>query len=252
MKKFIFASSLLIASITNAQLVNNGATIVVQPGGTIFCAGSLTNTSGTITNDGKIEVQGNFANTGTYNSTTSDDSLIMSGAGNVTINSGGATFRYLTINKAANTDIVTLTGTILVGNKLDYLSGVLSTDYLANPSYSVTAPASAVFNFAAGREIIGNVTRTSWANGAPVVFNSPHMQMTTNGGTNPTQLMVTMLPEAFGGDPTQAEREVKRKFLFTPTGGSAYTADVRFPYLTTELNTNVEGNLVPWNLASTV
>lgn len=248
MKKIFFAAGLFMAIASDAQLVNNGATIVIQNGGSIFCAGNFTNTSGTITNDGKIEVQGNFANSGTYNSTGSEDSLIMSGAGNATLNSGGATFRYLTINKAANSDLVTLSGTIIVGNKLDYLTGILSTDYLSNPSFSVTAPTSAVFNFGAGREIIGNVKRTGWTNGAASVFNSAHMQMTTNGGTNPSELMVTMLPQAYGGDPTQAEREVKRKFLFTPTGGSGFTADVRFPYQATELNTNIEGNLVPWSL----
>ncbi len=254
MKKYFFVGGLLFAFIANAQLVNNGATIVVQTGGAIFCAGSFTNTSGTVTNDGKIEVQGNFANSGTYNSTTADDSLILSGSGNATLSGGGATFRFLTINKVANTDLVTLTSTVNVGNKLDFLIGGFSTDYLANPNYSVTAPSLAVFNFAAGREIAGNVKRTGWINGSTVLFNGANMQVTTAGGTAPTDLMVTMLPQAFGGDPSQAEREVKRKFLFTPTGGSGYTTDVRFPYLTSELNValnaNTEANLVPWNLLS--
>jgi hypothetical protein len=252
MKKFFFAGSLFLVSLANAQLVNNGATIVIQNGGSIFCAGNFTNTSGTITNDGKIEVQGNFANSGTYNSTGNEDSLIMSGSGNATLNSGGSMFRYLTINKAAAGDLVTLTGSITVGTKLDYLVGVLSTDYLANPSYAVNAPGSAVFNFAAGREIIGRVTRTGWANGSTVLFNGANMQMTTAGGTAPSDLTAIMLPQAFGGDPTQAEREVKRKFLFIATGGSGFTTDIRFPYsdAAPELNTNTEGNLVPWNLVS--
>jgi hypothetical protein len=250
MKKIHLLFCLLIASITQAQLVNNGAIITIQSGASIFCAGNFTNTSGTITNDGKIEVQGSFTNSGTYNSATSDDSLIMSGAGNATLNSGGAMFRYLTINKASNTDIVTLGSSVLIGNKLDYLTGSLSTDYLANPGYSISAPLTAVFNFAAGREIAGNVKRTGWVNGSTVLFNGANMQLATNGGTAPTELMVTMLPDGFGGDPSQVEREVKRKFLFTPTGGTGFTTDIRFPYLSAELNTNTEGNLVPWNLIS--
>lgn len=241
---------MLVASITQAQLVNNGAIITVQSGGAIFCTGNFTNASGTVTNDGKIEVQGSFANSGTYNTTTNDDSLIMSGTGNTTLSSGGATFRFLTVNKASNSDLVTLASTVLIGTKLDYLSGVLSTDYLGNPSYSLSAPATAVFNFAAGREIIGNVKRTGWANGTTIVFNSANMQLATAGGTAPTDLTVTMLPEAYGGDPIQAEREVKRKFLFTATGGSGYTSDIRFPYAASELNTNVEGNIVPWSLSA--
>lgn len=254
MKKYLFIGGLLLAFFTHAQLVNNGATIIVQSGGFIFCAGSFTNASGTVTNDGKIEVQGSFANTGTYNSTLNDDSLILSGSGNVTLNGGGATFHYLTINKTANADVVTLASTVNVGNKLDFLSGGLSTDYLANPSFSVTAPTSAAFYFAAGREIAGSVKRTGWANGAMALFNGANMQLTTNGGTAPTDVTVTLLPQAFGGDPSQAEREVKRKFFFTNTGGSGFTADVRFPYLPSELNaganTNTEANLVPWTLVA--
>lgn len=251
MKRIFFAGGLLWALQVQSQLVNNGATIVVQSGGSIFCAGSFTNTAGTVTNNGRIEVQGNFSNAGTYNSTTNDDSLILSGGGNATLNSGGAVLRFLVINKASTNDLVTLGATATVSDKLDYLSGVLSTDYLINPSYSLTAPASAVFNFAPGREIVGTVKRTGWTNGLMGVFNAANLQLTTNGGTAPTELAATVLPGAFGGDPSQAEREVKRKFLFTATGGSGFTANMRFPYLSSELNTNTEGNLVPWNLAST-
>ena len=55
-----------------------------------------------------------------------------------------------------------------------------------------------------------------------------------------------MLPQSGSGDPTDAEREVKRKFQFSQTGGTGFTADVRFPYLAAELNTNTETNLVSW------
>lgn len=248
MKKYFLLGSLLFASLAKAQLVNNGATIVVQSGGTIFCAGSFTNTSGTVTNDGKIEVQGNFVNGGTYNSTSNNDLLVLSGAGSATLNSGGATLHYLTIDKASNTDLVTLGGTVIVDKKLDFKTGAFSTDYLANPSFSVTAPALAIFAFGAGREIAGNVKRTGWFNGSPVSFNGENMLVTTAGGTTPTDLTVTMVP---GGDPSQVEREVKRKFLFAATGGSGYVADVRFPYEVSELGTsNTEANLVPWRLVS--
>ncbi len=253
MKKVLLLTCLpLTVFFARAQFVNNGATVTVQTGATIFCNGDFTNTSGTITNDGKIEVQGNFINSGTYNSTTLDDSLLLTGSGNVTVNSGGATFRYLTINKGSNSDIVTLAASMNIANKLDFLVGSLTTDYLANPSYAVIAPTSAVFNFGAGREIAGNVTRTGWANGSAVLFNSAFAQLTTNGGTAPTQMMMTMLPHAFGGDPSQAEREVKRKFLFTPAGGSGFTTDIQFPYsdVPAELSSNVEGNLVPWHLVT--
>ncbi len=233
-----------------SQLINNGATITIQNGAYVLANGDVKNISGTITNDGKIEVQGNFINSGTYTSTASEDSLIMTGTGPDTLTTVSSTLNYLTINKTPATDIIRLGGTITVNKKLDYLSGVLTTDPILNPSFTLTSPVNAVYNFTAGKEIIGSVKRTGWTNGTARVFNQANMQVTTNGGTTPTSFTVTMIPQSGGGDPTQNEREVKRKFLFIQTGGSGFTADVRFAYLTTELNTNVEANVVPWKLIS--
>ena len=235
-----------IVKFANAQLYNNGATITVQNGAYIMAMGDIKNTSGTITNDGKIEVQGNFVNSGTYNSTANEDSLIMTGAGVDTLTGGGASINYLIINKTASTDVVRLGGTTVVNTKLDYTSGLLTTDPLLNPTFSLTSPVAAVYNFTAGREIIGSVKRTGWSNGTARVFNQPNMLVTTNSGTTPTDLTVTMLPQAGSGDPTDNEREVKRKFQFAQTGGTGFTADVRFPYIAGELNTNTEANLVSW------
>ncbi|MBL0305768.1 MAG: hypothetical protein IPQ25_06960 [Chitinophagaceae bacterium] len=191
-------------------------------------------------------MQGNFLNTATYTTTSADDSLILSGAGNVTFNGGASTYTNLWINKAAAANRVTLTATAFLSGKLDYDQGVFTTDPITNPSFVFSAPTTAVFDFAAGKEIIGNVRRTGWANGSAVVFNQPNMQLTTNAGTAPTDITVTMIPLTESGDPTDNEREVKRKFQFAQTGGTGFTADVRFPYVSGELNTNTEANLVPW------
>ena len=237
----------------NSQLVNNGAVIRIQPGAFIKCTGDVQNLAGgTITNDGKLEVQGSFTNSAIYNTTTGDDSLIMSGGsgGTVTLNGGASTtLSYLTINKTSAADIVKLAGTTLVGVKLDFLSGTFTTDPIVNPSFVLQSPTSAVYSFAAGMEIVGRVRRTVWSNGPTVVFNAPHMQVSTTGGTQPTDFTVTMIPQSAGGDPTQAEREVKRKFQFAQTGGTGFLANIRFPYMFGELTaTNTEANLVPWEL----
>jgi hypothetical protein len=230
-----------------AQLVNDGATIKVQPGAIIFVQGNFENkNSGAISNDGKIEVQGNFLNTATYNSATADDSLILSGAGNITFNSGASVLTNLWINKTAATNRVTLTATSFLSGKLDYDQGLFTTDPIANPAYLFSAPTTAVFDFAAGKEIIGNVRRTGWANGSSIAFNQPNMQVATSAGTAPTDVTVTMIPLTESGDPTDNEREVKRRFNFTQTGGTGFSADVRMPYAAGELNTNTEANLVPW------
>jgi hypothetical protein len=36
---------MFLATLAKAQLANNGATIVIQAGGSIFCAGNFTNAS---------------------------------------------------------------------------------------------------------------------------------------------------------------------------------------------------------------
>jgi hypothetical protein len=239
-----------MSSIAKSQLYNNGANITIQSGAYLVVAGDIKNINGTITNDGKIEVQGNFLNTAAYTSTLDEDSLIMTGSGADTLATGGSVLNYLTINKTTNTDIIRLGTTVTVNKKLDYLSGILTTDPDANPSFTLTSPADAVYDFAAGKEIIGTVKRTGWSNGATVVFNQPNMQVTTNGGTSPVDFSVTMIPQSGGGDPSQDEREVKRKFLFAQSGGSGFTSDISFPYATDELNTNVEANIVPWQLIS--
>ena len=235
-----------LVNFANAQLFNNGGIITVQNGAYIMAMGDIKNASGTITNDGKIEVQGNFVNTGTYTSTANEDSLIMTGGGVDTLSGGSSVINYLTINKTAPTDVVRLGGTTTVNTKLDYTSGIFTTDPLLNPSFTLTSPVAAVYNFTAGTEIIGSVKRTGWNNGTARVFNQSNMLVTTNSGTAPTDLTVTMLPQSGSGDPTDNEREVKRKFQFAQTAGTGFTADVRFPYLAAELNTNTEANLVSW------
>ncbi|MEO7445283.1 MAG: dockerin type I domain-containing protein [Ferruginibacter sp.] len=247
---FLLASLLALGYFPQAQLYINGATFVIQSGATVTAQGDVQN-AGTLTNDGILQVQGNFSNTSVYNGTVTTGVLQMTGTGNVTLNAGASVINNLLINKTSATDRVLLTNTASVGYTFTLTNGVFSTDPILNPLYTLTAPAAATFSFAAGKEVSGRVKRTFWANAAPTVFNQPNMQITTSNGTNPADITVNMIPFSEGGDPTQAEREVKRKYTFLANGGSGYTADVRYPYLGGELNTNIETNLVPWQLVST-
>ena len=243
----VLITFLLIGYFSNGQLYINGATFYIQSGATVTVQGDVQN-AGTLTNDGILQVQGNFVNTSVYDGLTANGILQMTGGGNVTLNGGASTINNLVINKTSATDRVLLAGTTLVGLTLNHTNGVFSTDPITNPTFTLTSPATATYTFAAGKEIVGRVKRTGWSNGLSRVFNQTNMLVTTNAGTTPTDFTVTMIPLSEGGDPTQAEREVKRKFAFAQTGGTGFTADIRFPYLTTELNTNNENNLVPWDL----
>ncbi|HEX7903961.1 MAG TPA: dockerin type I domain-containing protein [Chitinophagaceae bacterium] len=242
----------LIGTAARAQLVNDGTTLKIQPGTVLLLTGNVENkNTGTMSNDGRLEVRGNFLNTATYTTTTADDSLIMSGSGSVTLNPGSSTISVLYINKTTNSDHVTLAGSTTINSKLTYNSGTLSTNPLLS-SLTLNAAITVPFEFTAGREIIGRVRRTGWANSTEVIFNQPNMLITTNAGTAPTEFTVNMIPEIEGGDPSLAERKVKRKFVFSQAGGTGFTTDVRFPYTSSELNTNAEASLVPWNLPATI
>jgi hypothetical protein len=244
----MFAAFLVFSASAKSQLNNNGS-ITIQNNAYVMVMGNINNNdSGTITNDGKIEVQGNFINTGSYTSTTNEDSLLMTGNGIDTLTAGSSVINNLTINKISNSDSVRLGSTATINTKLDFFSGGLSTNPILNPSFTVTSPVTATYNFADSVEIAGSVKRTGWVNGTAYIFNQPNMQVTTNGGTSPIDFTVIMIPQSAGGDPTQNEREVKRKFLFAQTGGSGFTADIRYPYATSELNTNVASNIIPWKL----
>lgn len=235
----------------SAQLFNNGAEIYIQNNAYVFIQGNVDNLSnGTINNNGKLEVQGNFTNDANYVSISAEDSLIISGNGNNTLKTGASTINYLTINKSDNSKSVTLNSTLVLNKKLDFLLGTFTTDPINNPSYMVSSPVSAVYNFVGDREIIGKVQRTGWVNGNSVAFNQTNMLVSTNSGTAPTNFTVLMIPQTAGGDPSLTEREVKRSFKFSYTGGNSFASDIRFPYLDGELNTNGEATLIPWQLIS--
>lgn len=252
MKKMgFFALFMLILLQTMGQFANNGATVTVQPGGYIFCAGSLSNNSGTLTNNGRIEVQGNFLNTASYTTSTNDDSLILSGSGNSTLNSGSSPLSYLTINKSSAAAEVKLAASATVNRRINLLQGKFTTDPVANPSFVLNAPDSTIFTFGTNEEIIGRVTRSNWKPGSLVVFNHPHFRLSTTGGTSPASISTLMLSQAEGGDPSLNEREVKRRIEISPSGGSGYSSTLRLPYLISEINSNVRSFIVPWKYSGT-
>jgi hypothetical protein len=176
-----------------------------------------------------------------------EDSLILTGTANALINSGSDTINFLRIAKTTAANEVKLSGQVKIGKGLSLEQGVFTTDPLLNPGFQISAPASATFSFIGNNEIIGSVKRTSWTNGSPVIFHQPNMTVATTGGTAPIDVTVNMIPSVAGGDPSLNFREVKRKFNLGQTGGSGFTADVKFPYQAGELNTNTEASLAPWS-----
>lgn len=239
----IVAAALLFSFQSQAQLtIQSGATFYMQPGSTVTVQGNVDN-AGTLNNDGSVRVQGNYTNTGSYTGTGTAGILEVYGSGNSNLAAGASPIANLVINKTTASDVVALTSSAIVNNSFTLTNGIVTTNPATTPTVVLSAPATATFSYAAGKEVIGSVKRTAWTAGTARVFNATNMLVTTNAGTTPSDFTVTMIP---AGDPSLAEREVKRKFGFAQTGGSGFTADIRYPYAATELNTNTEANLVPW------
>lgn len=239
-KLLCLAVGIFMAIFCHSQLINDGGIIVIGNGSLIVINSNFENKNGaTITNDGKLEVKGNFLNTAVYNSTTLDDSLLITGNIPSSLTMSNSSLTNLWINKSAPNILVSLLTNLPVNGKLKFDGGNFQTF-----SHSVTSPVTALFEFGTGKEIYGNVKRTGWLNNMPVIFNQPNMQIQTSGGIAPGDFTVTMIP---GGNPSQNEREVSREFRFSYNGGSGFSTAARYPYNDGELNSNLENKIVPWH-----
>jgi len=98
----------LIVSVTQAQFINNGATVVIQAGATLRIETDfINNAGGTVTNNGTLEVKGDFTNAATF---TSDAGTTVRFIGDTDskVTSGGAVFQNVEMAKSEATGQVTL------------------------------------------------------------------------------------------------------------------------------------------------
>lgn len=101
-----------------SQFVNNGATVTIQAGATLKVESNFVNeNSGTFTNNGVLEVTGNFTNSATFTSGASSE-VIFSGNANSTVTPGTALFQDVTLAKT-NANVV-LAGNMTVNGVLDF------------------------------------------------------------------------------------------------------------------------------------
>ncbi|MEE9439102.1 MAG: hypothetical protein V3V14_08895 [Saprospiraceae bacterium] len=126
MKKIIFTiMGAFLAIAMNAQLTNNGGTIVVEPGAVLFIESSLQiNTVGgnvgsiDIQGNGIVEVQGDVTNAGTFTMSPTAK-LILSGANAADVTSGAATFTNVEMDKTAEN--VTLLDEMKIDTDLNFV-----------------------------------------------------------------------------------------------------------------------------------
>ncbi|MDO7851774.1 T9SS type A sorting domain-containing protein [Hymenobacter convexus] len=134
-----FTLALLLPALTGlAQtgLTNDGATITVEAGATLYVAGAVQNNTGSsLSNAGTVELTGDLTNAGTL---ASPGKLVFSGAANQTLTPGAATVGTLVL---ANTGAVgqrtlALPANLTVGAALILQSGLLRTA----PAATLTLP----------------------------------------------------------------------------------------------------------------
>lgn len=108
----------LMAGISlSAQFVNNGATVTIQSGATLRVETDFINNSGTVTNNGIIEVQNNFTNAATFTS-ASGSTVKFIGTTNSNVTPGGATFQNVSLEKTNQN--ITLMGNMAVAGTLTF------------------------------------------------------------------------------------------------------------------------------------
>ena len=108
----------LIAGAVQAQFINNGATVTIQPGATLRVETDFINNTGTVTNSGTLEVQGNFDNNATF--TSSDPSIVrFIGTADANSSTGGAVLRNVEMSKNGG-DVVLLGENMSIAGTLNF------------------------------------------------------------------------------------------------------------------------------------
>lgn len=121
MKLFILSALGMISISTRAQtlLLNEGGTITVQSGATLYVEGGIKNMSaGVIDNNGTIQLKGDLENLATWDPTGAN-TLVFLGDQSANVTSNGALFYNVVIQKGNNFN-VTLLDAMNITNNLDF------------------------------------------------------------------------------------------------------------------------------------
>jgi len=159
MKRILTLALSLPALAASAQtLTNDGSTITVQSGATLYVAGSVQNKAGsTIANDGTVQLTGDLTNAATAGSLSGAGTLRFSGTTDQTLTSPAGT--SLTTLEVANTgsagsNRLLVPADLTVATQLTLTSGLVRTA----PAAVITLPNSATLTGeAAGRYVQGNL-----------------------------------------------------------------------------------------------
>lgn len=191
MKQYVTLALLLPALAATAQttLTNDGATLTVTSGATLYVAGSVqNNASGTLSNAGTLRLTGDLTNTGTL---TSPGTLLFSGTTDQTFTPGAASVATLTLDNPGNVSNPTanhlfLTQDLTVGTLLTLTQGLVRTQAPGGPLVTLSLPDGAsLTGEQSGRYVQGRLaaTRGSVSGQAPIAFPNGFSINPNNGQT---------------------------------------------------------------------
>ena len=191
MKYFFFFALPLLGSAAPAlaqALTNDGATLTVQSGTTLYVDGGVLNKAGsTLTNAGTVQTTGDLTNAGTL---ASAGTLLFTGTANQTFAPGTASVATLVQNNTGATSQNTLAipADLTIGTALTLTSGLVRTA----PAATITLPDGATLSGeATGRYVQGNLraVRAAVSGSAPVAF--PNSATLNPGGQNLGTVTIT-------------------------------------------------------------
>ncbi|MBJ6110803.1 T9SS type A sorting domain-containing protein [Hymenobacter sp. BT523] len=169
-------AALLLASASGVAqtLTNNGATLTVQPGATLYVSGSLLNQAGALANDGTVQLTGDFTNAAPAASLSGAGLLRFSGTQDQTLTApAGTALANLEVANTGSTGTnrLLLPADLSVTSQLTLSAGLLRTA----PTAALTLPHGAtLLGEQAGRYVQGNLraVRAAVSGTAPVAFSN--------------------------------------------------------------------------------
>lgn len=249
MRKITLAVMLtMMASLSFAQLVNDGATITIKNGATLFVESDVTNNgAGTIAVEGTgvLEVQGHLTNNATM-TTQSGSKVKFSGTANSNFKSNGASISNLEISKVGSTvtltDAATVTGNLnfasagssklLLGNNNLVLSSTATASGYGTDKYVVTAGTGVV------QKNLADATYTNQAFTFPVgdATNYSPLDNLFSGTTVSGNLKAKVNNVVHPSKPASAESFLNRYWDVDATGFTGYSNTLTGTYVSGDLN----------------
>ena len=261
MKRILTLALALPGLAATAQtLTNDGATITVQSGTTLFVSGGIQNKAGsTLTNDGTVQLTGDLTNAATASSLGGAGTLRFSGATDQTLTSpAGTTLATLEVANtgSAGSNRLLVPADLSVTSQLALTTGLVRTA----PAAAITLPAGATLTGeATGRYVQGNLRAVSTVSGSTSVA-FPNSATINPNGQNLGTVTVTRTAGlqtagvSYGQNMAGTNKGIDRVWTVAATGAqpsAATPATVAFSWLADDDNGFAPGtNAQLWRAAS--